>query len=455
MKYAKLSNRLPLVLGLIVLIGGVAFSSCSSSTTKTTAALQTTKVTKGTISSEITATGNLAMPHQAGLTFGSSNGGASNVIVGTIDQILVGLGDKVKAGDVLAKLDTISISSLKQAINQAQINVNTAEQNLENAKNPSSSSTSSVTVPDPLDIESKELALENAKLNLEDAKSQLDNSVLIAPFDGLVAAVNSLVGDRVTSSTVVIKLIDPTHCTVSTLVNETDIYKVALGTSAIVSVTALDDMAFTANVTAISPSATSSSGVVNYTVQLNVDITKVNNTSTVTQSNGYPATQVPTGIPSQGGTLPTPLAGGQGAGMGGQAPTGIPRTNASANNQVTAAAATTITQIPTLKEGLSVNITIEIEKKTDVLLLPSKAVTKSGGKYTVKILNSDGKTTEIRSVTTGLSDWANTEITSGVTEGETVVLSSTSSSSSSSTKTTSSSNMGSMGSIMGGGGPPP
>jgi membrane fusion protein, macrolide-specific efflux system len=197
--------------------------------------------------------------------------------------------------------------------------------------------------------------------------------------------------------------------------------------------------------------------VVNYTVQLDVDITEVKNTSTTALSTGSPAAQVPTGTPPQGDSMPTPPAGGQGASMGGQAPTGISRTNAPANNQVVPAATTTITQIPTLKEGLSVNITIEIEKKTDVLLLPSKAVTKSGGKYTVKILNSDGKTTEIRSVTTGLSDWANTEITSGVTEGETVVLSSTSSSSSSSTKTTStkSSSVGSMGSIMGGGGGPP
>src|SRR4030042_4028242 len=72
--------------------------------TPSTTASQTYIVTRGNIANQLTPTGNLQMPNQAKLTFGAS---------GTVDEILVQIGDEVKEDQVLAKLDTVTVSSLQ------------------------------------------------------------------------------------------------------------------------------------------------------------------------------------------------------------------------------------------------------------------------------------------------------------------------------------------------------
>jgi len=162
--------------------------------------------------------------------------------------------------------------------------------------------------------------------------------------------------------------------------------------------------------------------------------------------------QVPANMPTgEQGTMPTRPSGsfsGTPPSMTGQTPStsAMPASSTAEQQQV---------EIPTLKEGLSVSISIVIEQNDDALLVPSKAVSKSGGKYVVKVLNSDGSI-EQKTVEIGMEDWQNTEILSGLSEGETIVTSSTGTTTNGTTKTTSTSNtMRSIGGIMGGGGPPP
>jgi len=66
------------------------------------------------------------------------------------------------------------------------------------------------------------------------------------------------------------------------------------------------------------------------------------------------------------------------------------------------------------------------------LLVPNRAITTSGGKNTVQLVT--GSTVTAQVVTTGLSDSTNTEITSGLNEGDTVQVKSSSTSSSSSVR---------------------
>jgi len=54
-----------------------------------------------------------------------------------------------------------------------------------------------------------------------------------------------------------------------------------------------------------------------------------------------------------------------------------------------------------------------------VLVVPNAAVTTRAGKSYVQVITATGGT-EQREVETGLSDWQNTEITGGLTEGEQV-----------------------------------
>ena len=390
-----LANKiLKIILSVIIL--ALCFSilpACGSTAIATkSAAQQKAIVTKGNISKEITATGNLSMPNQAKLTFGAS---------GTVDQINVKIGDSVTRGQVLASLDSVTISSLKQSLLQAQINVKQAQMNLDNASTPTvSSSGTTVTAPDPLDVEAKELSLESANISLESAQRALDGATLIAPFDGWVAAVNSLVGDKISSGTVAIRLIDPTQLRVDTLVSEMDIFNVNPGSKATINVSATGDD-LEAAVAAIAPSATSSSGVVNYTVQLKV---------TTPEKNLFQ-----------------------------------PKDNGTQSIDATVA----------LKEGLSVSITLVIEHQDNVLIISSKALSKQGANYIATVLKNDG-TTEKRTVQAGISDWQNTYIVSGLNEGDVVLIPTSTSSSKTTTTTTTQQQMGGGAPPgMGGGGPPP
>ncbi len=264
-------------------------------------------------------------------------------------------------------------------------------------------------------------------MRVDAAQAELDGAEVSAPFAGLVSQVNSKVGDRISSSTVVIRLIDPTQLGVTTLVNETDIFNIKLGTAATVQIDALPQVSLPATVSSISPTATISGGVVNYPVELKVQTTQ----SVRPAFTG-------TGQPS-GNTQPASSGGTQTANSGtnqqqasgnAQATTSNvtqaqnPRANQAARgNQSSSATQLRLPPavIPTLKEGLSVSITVTIEEKTNVILVPSRAVTRQGANSVVQVQKADN-TTEQRIVKTGISDWQNVEITEGLAEGEKLVV---------------------------------
>jgi len=108
--------------------------------------------------------------------------------------------------------------------------------------------------------------------------------------------------------------------------------------------------------------------------------------------------------------------------------------------------------------NMSATANIILETKTDVLSVPSAAVTQSGSEYTVQVL-ANGKA-ETKTVQVGMNSDEAIEITSGLTEGEEVITStvtktSTTTSSSSSvfggtTRTGGASSLGSSGGSFGG-----
>ena len=58
-----------------------------------------------------------------------------------------------------------------------------------------------------------------------------------------------------------------------------------------------------------------------------------------------------------------------------------------------------------------------LSQANNVLLVPNTAITKSGGQSTVNVMTGNN-TIEKRTVQTGLSDYQNTQVTSGLNEGE-------------------------------------
>src|SRR5207244_4302044 len=86
-------------------------------------AQQTAQVTRGSISSSVSATGTAASTNTTALSFSSSGSGTSR-----IDQVLASVGDSVTSGQVLARLET---TSLQLAVQQAQAALTSAQAKLQ------------------------------------------------------------------------------------------------------------------------------------------------------------------------------------------------------------------------------------------------------------------------------------------------------------------------------------
>jgi macrolide-specific efflux system membrane fusion protein len=75
-----------------------------------------------------------------------------------------------------------------------------------------------------------------------------------------------------------------------------------------------------------------------------------------------------------------------------------------------------------LKPDMTANVTITLKKKTGVLAVPGASVMREGGKKFVQVMAQNG-TQEKREVRTGWKDGSYLEITSGLKEGDVVVIS--------------------------------
>jgi HlyD family secretion protein len=77
---------------------------------------------------------------------------------------------------------------------------------------------------------------------------------------------------------------------------------------------------------------------------------------------------------------------------------------------------------------MSVTVDIITAQRTNVILVPNNAIVRKSGATYVSVIK-DG-VTEQKQVTCGVSDWQNTEVIKGLSEGEQVLIVKTSSSSS-------------------------
>ncbi len=422
---------------------------------------QVVQVTRGTLETTVSTVGSLTMPNQSKLGFAAG---------GTVTEVNVKVGDKIEKGEVLAKLDT---SSLERAVEQARITLNTAEINLEEVRNPytaadiadaeasvrdaqvsldnarrnlqitqqglttSGGATTSRKItdlenevnwyeanygqalvdyqegkideaklggawnnlvtakqkleeaklqlensiatalnnvakaedslrkaeenlankkagPDPNTVKIKENDVANKQVALEEALEQLQGATILAPFSGVVASVGAKAGEKVTTATAVVTLIDPNVIEVQGTVDEIDVAQVKAGQGVTITLDALSGVSLQGTVATVAPTATSASaqsGVVNYAVSISV-------------------------------TNPSQDVG--------------------------------------LKAGMTASAAITVQRKENVLLVPTRAVRRTGGRQVVEVM-VDGQT-ELRVVAVGMSDGQQTEITSGLEEGEAVVV---------------------------------
>jgi membrane fusion protein, macrolide-specific efflux system len=221
---------------------------------------------------------------------------------------------------------------------------------------------------------------------------------------------------------VAVTVADPNKFEADILVSEMDIMKISIGGTATISLNAMTGVKLPAKITRMAPTATISSGVVNYTVKVEVDEQAASRLQTAGTTPAASANTTGQGGPSgsfsprtgttppEGFTMPegfTPLAGMQSPG--------------SSSSRATSQLPSTVTQNFQLKQGLTGTVELVVSQKNNVLLVPNTAITKAGTQRTVQVVKTDG-TLEKRTVEIGLADWQNTEITSGLSEGEKIVV---------------------------------
>jgi RND family efflux transporter MFP subunit len=269
---------------------------------------------------------------------------------------------EISKKQLLIEQEKMALEDAELAVADAQKAVDDAKYTLESAK---------------LDVKDAEQAVEDARLDVEDAKqavedaqSDLDEAkglspVITAPFDGFITKVNVEGGDEILKGTVAVQIADPNKFEAEILVSEMDILQVELGGEAQVQVDALD-LTLPAEVTHIAPTATISSGVVNYAVTVEVQSTDEESSQATSGEDEAESVQ--------------------------------------------------------LREGLTVALSLIVSQRSDVLLVPYTATTTEGGQSYVQVVSQDG-TTEKRAVTTGITDYQYTEVTEGLDEGEQVLMS--------------------------------
>jgi HlyD family secretion protein len=380
----------------VLVLALVGVTACPSSGNAGSASVELVEVVRGDLTVIVSGSGNISVSQDASLAFGTG---------GTVEAVNVEAGDQVSQGEVLAKLDT---GALELALTQAQLNLATAEYNLDKtqqvyAQPDLATARAAVTNArsyleytqlqldqanspeqvaywqnevyqagvelasaeqrledmeaggDSTEVALRRLEVAAARQALAQAQKDLNEATITAPFDGIVGAVYINEGDIVPpptiSPTVAVYLITPTSLELKAEVDEVDIPQVKVGQHANIEVDAIADKLFDGTVTSISPVPKIETGLVVYEVTVSL------------------------AIPADAG----------------------------------------------VKVGMSTTADIVITESQNTLLVPERAIGHDQNGNPVVEVSVNGQL-EQRAVVVGISDGINTEILSGVSEGEMVAV---------------------------------
>jgi len=209
-------------------------------------------VKRGNITRIISATGFLSSQENEELMFGRA---------GRIKQIMVQEGDHVKEGQVLAKLED---SEERLSLLKAENALEQGKSELEAAKVSSSKNV----------IEERQRQAREKEAEVQLKRRDLEDTILKAPFSGIVSRTYVREGEIVSASKGILRLIDMSKLFAEVSVDEVDISQVKIGQKARVTIDAYPDEVFPGKVVDIAPETTISSGLV--VVDVKIELEKAN-----------------------------------------------------------------------------------------------------------------------------------------------------------------------------------
>ena len=164
----------------------------------------------------------------------------SSNIAGKIDELPVDLGKKVKAGDVVAKLDT---AELQSKVDEAQWEVSTAQTNLSNAQGNKDSN--------PSDVSGYQSQLSQAQSQLKASQEALDAAVIKAPISGTVSARNVNIGDMATAGEPIVSIVNGSNLYVNAYAPARILNQIRVGQNVAVKIPDMSDDEFSGKIAVI------------------------------------------------------------------------------------------------------------------------------------------------------------------------------------------------------------
>lgn len=197
-------------------------------------------------------------------------------VSGTIKILYKDFNDRVKKGEVLARLDTeilsTSVESAQAEVNKARISRDEARMEYNNSKSLASRDMVSQyeAQKDKYTLDQAELNLATAQLRLQTAQKNLRNATITSPIDGVIVSREVSEGQTVAASMnsptlfTIANNLDQMEITAS--VDEADIGKISVGLPVEFAVDSYADQMFTGTVQQIRLKSVSDQNVVSYSV---------------------------------------------------------------------------------------------------------------------------------------------------------------------------------------------
>ena len=339
--------------------------------------------------------------------------------------------------DLLAEPTTEELQQANNTLNQAQASLTVA--NAHQAEDLAKIS--------KIDTQQLQLSIEKAKITLEEAEETITDLTLKAPFSGTIGSINIVTGQNVATNTNAFLLTNLDSITIDMNISETDLPGIKSGQLGVATFDALPEQTYLFEISTISLIPEVSQGVVSYPV--NANIITIDNIESLSIENLQPILSS-LGISTEerserngnraegfekmqacvekviGNTIATPrdvrdllpeqISQIQKAGC-------LELMQSEGNRaQQPSSSIRELLNSPLPYIGMNGFVSIITELNQDVLVVPSKAIKEDNGKLYVLLQNKTTKTSEKQFITTGITDVSQTEITSGIEEGNIILI---------------------------------
>ncbi len=169
---------------------------------------------------------------------------------GTITEVAVRPGDRVRRGQVLIRVDP---KPLDLAVQEAAARLDEARLRLLDNTMPDSIVTGKALTGERLRNAEIRAGLEAARVALEKARLEREKASIVAPFDGVMDEVKVSVGERLNANQEIGRVVDPGRLRIEASVLEHDLPLIRLGGQAVVIAAAAPDQPVSGRVAAILP----------------------------------------------------------------------------------------------------------------------------------------------------------------------------------------------------------